>query len=110
MELVGYGNNDRFDLWIGQHLIVVQVGGAGLVDSSHPGYQVFRHVTDRVQFGIASPATGIKMGRLRDRPCSQYSYSQQSCFFLDHSLSYFYDYGYGSFFVKHDDRKGHCMS
>ena len=76
MDLICYGNDDRLDLWISQHLVVVQIGDAGLMDGSHPGHQVFRHITDRVQFDIARPAAGIKMGSLRDSTCPQYTYSQ----------------------------------
>jgi hypothetical protein len=87
MELVGGGNDDRFDLRIRQHRVILEIGDPGLVNGGHAAHQVFGHITDGVQVGIACLAAGLKMCRLRDRACPHYAYSQQSCFFLSHACS-----------------------
>ena len=48
MKLVGGGENDGFNLWVGQHRVIVAVGHAWRMNSGHTCQQVFSRVTDSV--------------------------------------------------------------
>ena len=69
MKLVCGSNDDGFDLGISQHRVIIEIGDMRFVESGHFAHQVFSHIADGVQLGIACLAAGLKMGSLRDRAC-----------------------------------------
>jgi hypothetical protein len=44
------------------------------MNGRHSGNQVFRHIADCIQIGIARSSTGIEMSRLRNWSTSKYAY------------------------------------
>ncbi len=65
----------RLDLWIGQHRIVITIGGTRLVDRCHSVQQIRRGIADRVEFSISRFADSLKMRGLRDRAAAKDTYS-----------------------------------
>ena len=76
MVLVGDCHDDGFDLWVGQHLVVVAVGNLRLPGGFHFSAKVVGDVTDGVEFDIACLGARVEVSHLRDRTAAENSDSQ----------------------------------
>ena len=85
MKLVGDGDDDRLDLRVGQHRVVVGVGDLGLMDRRHPLAQVVGQVADGVELGIPGLAAGVEVRELGDRPAAEHADPQAALVLGDHA-------------------------
>ena len=86
VELVGDGDDDRLDLGVGQHRVVVGVGDLGLVHRLHSPPQVVGQVADRVELGVSGLAAGVEVRELGDRPAAQHADPQAALVLGDHAI------------------------
>ena len=84
VELVGDRDDDRLDLGIGQHRVVVAIGDLRLVDRGHALAQVVGQVADGVQLGVARLAAGVEVSELGDRAAAQNADPQAAIILGDH--------------------------
>src|SRR5580704_2789817 len=71
MELIGDSDDHRFDLWIGQHLLVLAIGHLGFPNLRHPNSQVVGGITNSVESGIPRSLAALEMGGLGDHPTAK---------------------------------------
>ena len=85
VKLVGDRNDDRLEIRVCQHLLIVRVDDGGLVHSPHPPPQVVRQVADGKKLDVPRLAAGVEMRELRDRTAAQHTNPQPPLVLGDHS-------------------------
>ncbi len=86
MEAVGDPDDDRIDVRIGEHRVVVQVDLVRVVETAEAVCQSFVRVADRLQDGIARLLHRLQMRELRDRAASEDADAEEAVFLLHASL------------------------
>ena len=84
MEGVGSGDDDRLQLRIGQHRIIVVIALRGPPCVAHALHQVRRHVADGVKLNILRLGRRFKMRELRDGAAAEYAGAQEAWFLDGH--------------------------
>ena len=75
MKGVGNADDDRLNVRIGQHLVVVEVDILRVVEPAKAIGEPFVRIANRRQDGIAGLLHRLKMRELRDGPAPQNSYA-----------------------------------
>ena len=75
MKGVGNGDDDRLNIWIGQHLVVIQIDSLRVVEPAKVIGEPFVRIANRHQDGIAGLLHRLEMPELRDGPAAQNSYA-----------------------------------
>jgi hypothetical protein len=89
VELIGFGDDHRFEARVGQHPREVVVDDPRLVHRGHAFGQVWRRVADGVQVRIARLSDRIEMRGLGDRPAAKQANAQAALVFVHGSVCSF---------------------
>src|SRR5215203_1877292 len=81
VELVGDGDDDRVDVGVSEHGIIIAESFPGRVHSDHPLQEVIGHIADSVEFGVLRLPARLEVSRLRDRTRAQHSDPKRSLLF-----------------------------
>src|SRR5207237_896010 len=87
VELVGDGHDDRLDLWIVQHVLVLSIGDARTMNDGHLRDQILGDIANGVEFGVARLAAGVEMGDLRNRPAAGHADAEEARFLFHDAIS-----------------------